>query len=146
MPIKKLNHVSIAVDNLDQAIAFYRDVLGLELIRRLTLEDRQLDIAFIKAGETELELITPLNADNTVARFLERRGPGLHHLCFEVDDIHAEMVHMADRGAQFVDDLPHPGAVGMVSFIHPSSAHGVLVEINQPPRDEPERPRPEVPY
>ncbi len=131
MPIKKLNHVSIAVDDLDQALAFYHDVLGLELTRRVRLEDRQLDIAFLRVGETELELITPLSADNTVARFLERRGQGLHHICFEVDDVAAEMRTLSARGAEFVESEPHPGAVGLVSFIHPSSANGVLVEINQ---------------
>ncbi len=132
MGIKKLNHVSIAVADIDEALRFYRDVLGLEVTRRLRLEDRELEVAFIKVGDTELELIKPLTDDSTVARFLDRRGPGLHHLCFEVDDVVASMQELTDRGAQFVETEPHPGAVGMVSFIHPGSTNGVLVEINQP--------------
>ena len=91
-----------------------------------------VDFTRDQAGETELELISPLSQDNTVARFLERRGPGLHHICFEVDDVAAEMGEIAARGAEFVESEPHPGAVGLVSFIQPASAGGVLVEINQP--------------
>jgi len=144
MAIKKLNHVSIAVNDLERTVMFYRDVLGLAVTSRLRLEDRQLDIVFIRAGDTEIELISPLTSDNTVARFLERRGPGLHHICFEVDDVEAEMRELQARGAQFIDDVPHPGAVGMVSFIHPQSTNGVLVEINQPPREAP--PRADPPY
>src|SRR5688572_16672311 len=131
MAIKKLNHVSIAVSDIDEALKFYRDVLGLEVTRRLRLEDRELEIAFVKVGDTELELIKPLTEENTVARFIERRGPGLHHICFEVDDVAGSMRAMTERGAEFVESEPHPGAVGLVSFIHPGSTSGVLVEINE---------------
>jgi methylmalonyl-CoA/ethylmalonyl-CoA epimerase len=129
--LKKLSHVSIAVENVDEAAKFYRDVLGLEVTRTVTLDDRQLKIAFIKIGETELELLEPLNQDNTVRRYLDRWGPGLHHICFEVDDVADSMETLKSRGAEFTDTEPRPGAVGQVAFIAPASTGGVLVEINQ---------------
>ena len=130
--IKRLNHVSIAVHSIDEALQFYRDVLGLEVTRTQTLDDRQLKVAFVKVGQTELELLEPTSQDNTVTRFLERRGPGLHHICLEVDDLQAAMAEMMERGAEFVDPEPQPGAVGRVAFILPDVGRGVLVELNQP--------------
>jgi methylmalonyl-CoA/ethylmalonyl-CoA epimerase len=135
--LKKLSHVSIAVENVDDAVKFYRDVLGLEVTRTVTLDDRQLKIAFVKIGETELELLEPLNQDNTVRRYLDRWGPGLHHICFEVDDVAGSMETLKSRGAEFTDSEPRPGAVGQVAFMHPSSTGGVLVEINQEIPDAP---------
>ena len=129
--LKKLSHVSIAVENVDEAVKFYRDVLGLDVSRTVTLDDRQLKIAFIKIGETEIELLEPLNQDNTVRRYLDRWGPGLHHICFEVDDISISMETLKARGAEFTDTEPRPGAVGQVAFMPPTSTGGVLVEINQ---------------
>ena len=129
--MKKLNHVSIAVESVDEALKFYRDLLGLEVERTVVLEDRQLKVAFVKIGETELELIEPLNEDNTVRRYIDRWGPGLHHICIEVDDVAGTMATLKARGAEFTDTEPRPGAVGQVAFIHPSSSGGVLVEINQ---------------
>ena len=130
--IKRLNHISVAVQSIDDALKFYRDVLGLEVSETITLEDRQLKVAFVKIGDTELELLEPTSQDNTVTRFLERRGPGLHHICLEVDDIAAAMDEFSARGAEFVDREPRPGAVGQVAFILPEVARGVLVELNQP--------------
>jgi methylmalonyl-CoA epimerase len=129
--MKKLNHVSIAVEDVDQALEFYRDLLGLEVTRVTILEDRQLKVAFVKIGETELELLEPLNQDNTVRRYLDRWGPGLHHICLEVDDVAGTMQTLKAKGAEFTDSEPRPGAVGQVAFIHPNSTGGVLVEINQ---------------
>src|SRR6476661_7792391 len=124
--MKKLSHVSIAVEDVDEAVKYYRDVLGLEVTRTVTLDDRQLKIAFIKIGETELELMQPLNTDNTVRRFLDRWGAGLHHICFEVDDVAGSMEDLKNRGAEFTDAEPRPGAVGQVAFMHPSCSGGVL--------------------
>lgn len=129
--MKKLNHVSIAVEDVDQALEFYRDLLGLEVSRVVILDDRQLKVAFVKIGETELELLEPLNQDNTVRRYLDRWGPGLHHICLEVDDLAGTMSTLKARGAEFTDSEPRSGAVGQVAFIHPISSGGVLVEINQ---------------
>ncbi len=129
--LKKLHHIGIAVRNTEEALKFYRDVLGLRVSGTVVREERGLKITFVPIGETQLELLEPINSDNTVARFLERRGEGLHHISFEVDDIEAEMTRVAELGAELIDKVPRLGATGMVVFIHPSSARGVLVELNQ---------------
>jgi methylmalonyl-CoA/ethylmalonyl-CoA epimerase len=129
--IKKLHHVAVAVESIEQSLGFYRDVLGLEDIRMLMVEDRGLKVALIQAGDSEIELLEPTTEDNTVKRFLERRGPGLHHICFQVDDIEAGMRELGQRGAEFVEPVPREGAVGLVAFIPPAAADGVLVELAQ---------------
>src|SRR6266508_6007963 len=129
--LRKLNHVSIAVESVEAALGFYRDMLGLEVSEVVTLEDRQLKVAFLTIGDTKIELLEPLNQDNTVRRFIDRWGPGLHHICLEVDDIATEMQRLESKGAQFTEDAPRPGAVGRVAFILPTTTNGVLVELNQ---------------
>jgi methylmalonyl-CoA epimerase len=119
------------VDNVDDALRFYRDVLGLNDITTMTLDDRGLKVGLIKAGLSEIELLEPTDPNNTVSRFLDRRGPGLHHVCFEVEDVAASMKHFEGRGGQFLDPVPRPGAVGLVTFMPPSVADGVLVELAQ---------------
>lgn len=133
--IRKLHHVAVAVESVDAALPFYRDVLGLDEIETLLLPDRGLKVALIKTGNSEIELLEP-TADNTVRKFLDRRGSGLHHICFQVDDLAAAMPELRTRGAQFIDPVPRPGAVGLVTFLPPSLAEGVLVELVQvPPAD-----------
>jgi methylmalonyl-CoA/ethylmalonyl-CoA epimerase len=129
--VKRLHHVAVAVESVDQAVGFYRDILGLEVTRVLTLEDRGLKVALIDAGGSEVELLEPTTEDNTVRRFLERRGQGLHHICFQVDDVAAAMQELGGRGTEFVEPVPREGAVGLVAFIPPASADGVLVELAQ---------------
>ena len=133
--IKRLSHISVAVHSLEDALQFYRDVLGLEVVKTVRLEDRQLRIAFLRLGDCEIELIEPTSPDNTVTRFLERRGPGLHHICLEVDDLAAAMAELNERGVEFVDPEPRPGAVGQVAFILPEVGRGVLVELNEPDQE-----------
>src|SRR5215210_2316610 len=99
--IKKLHHVAIAVESIDESVWFYRNVLGLAVARTMTLEDRGLKVALIQAGDTEIELLEPISEDNTVKRFLERRGPGLHHICFQVDDVDAAIRQLKGRGVEF---------------------------------------------
>jgi methylmalonyl-CoA epimerase len=130
--IKRLRHVSVAVHSIDDALGFYRDLLGLEVSRTVVLDDRQLKVAFVKIGETEIELLEPTSEDNTVSRFLSRRGPGLHHICLEVDDIRATMAELMERGAEFVEPEPRPGADGEVAFLLPDVGRGLLVELNEP--------------
>jgi methylmalonyl-CoA/ethylmalonyl-CoA epimerase len=130
--MKRLSHVSVAVSSLDEAVPFYRDTLGLEVSEPVHLADRQLNVVFVKLGNTEIELLEPTSQDNTVARFLERRGPGLHHICLEVDDLQSAIETLSARGAEFVDPEPRPGATGQVAFIQPAVARGVLVELNEP--------------
>jgi methylmalonyl-CoA/ethylmalonyl-CoA epimerase len=119
------------VDKVDEALKFYRETLGLEEITVMNLEDRGLRVALVKAGLSEIELLEPLDDNGTVARFLDRRGPGLHHICFEVEDVEKSMRYYEGRGATFIDPVPRPGAVGLVSFMPPTLADGVLVELAQ---------------
>ena len=130
--IKRLHHVGVATSSIDDALTFYRDVLGLELAETLRMDDRQLKIAFLSAGDSEVELLEPTDSDTTVARFLERRGPGLHHICFRVEDVAESMREIGARGVEFVETEPEPGAVGLVCFMQPASANGVLIELSQP--------------
>lgn len=130
--VRKLDHVCVAVPSIDAALGLYRDTLGFEVTKDIIMEERQLRIAFIKVGESEIELIEPTSKDSTVTRFLERRGPGLHHVCFQVTDIRAAMEELRARGAQLVDEEPRAGAVGLVAFLHPEFGQGVLLEMNEP--------------
>jgi len=132
-----LDHVGIAVDNLDQALAFYRDVLGLEIEPAEEVPSQRVRAHPIDVGDASLELLQATDATSPIARFVARRGPGLHHITLRVDDIRAALDHLRSRGIRLVDEEPRPGAEGsLVAFIHPSAAHGVLVELKQarPPR------------
>ena len=128
---RRVDHVGIAVRDLDSALAFYRPLAGPPIHRELVAGDG-VEVAFLKLGETELELLASRGPDSTVERFLERRGEGLHHLALEVPDLAAELAEWRARGAILIDEAPRPGARGrQVAFIHPRSAMGVLVELCQ---------------
>ncbi|MGH9240137.1 MAG: methylmalonyl-CoA epimerase, partial [Vicinamibacterales bacterium] len=127
-----LDHVGIAVENLEEALAFYRDGLGLHVEIPEEVASQRVRAHFIPAGQAALELLEPTNGDSAIARYVEKRGPGLHHITLRVDDIHAALEQLRTRGVRLVDEQPRPGAEGsMVAFIHPSAAHGVLVELKQ---------------
>ncbi|HXH08004.1 MAG TPA: methylmalonyl-CoA epimerase [Vicinamibacterales bacterium] len=132
----RLDHVAVAVRDIAEALAFYRDALGLEPGAVEEVPSQGVRAHFIDLGGTWLELLEPLGADSPVARFLERRGPGLHHVTLRVDDIHGALARLRARGVRLVDEVPRRGARGaLVAFVHPSSAHGVLVELKQPAPD-----------
>ncbi len=132
---KGLDHVAIAVKNFDAAIAFYRDVLGLELQEIEEVPGQKVKTAIFGHGMGRIELICPTSADSGVARFLEKRGEGLHHICIEVDDIDLALAELRQSGAPLIDEVPVPGAGGArVAFIHPKGARGVLTELRQGPR------------
>jgi methylmalonyl-CoA/ethylmalonyl-CoA epimerase len=132
---KGLDHVAIAVKDLDQAVALYRDVLGLELAEIEEVPEQQVRTAIFGHGMGRVELISPTVADSGVAKFLAKRGEGLHHICIEVDDIDAAIAALKSRGAPLIDETPKSGAGGAkVAFIHPKGSHGVLVELRQGPR------------
>lgn len=132
---KGLDHVAIAVKDLDKAIAVYRDVFGLELTHVEEVPEQQVKAAIFGHGMGRVELICPTVADSGVARFLEKRGEGLHHICIEVDDLEAAMAALKARGAPLIDAEPKPGAGGAkVAFIHPKGTSGVLTELRQGPR------------
>jgi methylmalonyl-CoA epimerase len=128
-----LDHVGIAVRDLQAALAFYRDTLGLEIEPAEDVPSQRVRAHFVPAGESSLELLEATSPDSPIAAFVEKRGPGLHHITLRVEDIHAALAQLKARGARLVDEQPRPGAEGgLVAFIHPASAHGVLVELKQP--------------
>ncbi|MFL5348161.1 MAG: methylmalonyl-CoA epimerase [Hyalangium sp.] len=132
---KGLDHVAIAVKDLDQAIAHYRDVLGLELAEIEEVPEQQVRTAIFGHGSGRVELICPTSPDTGVARFLEKRGEGMHHICIEVEDIEATLAALREKGAPLIDQTPKPGAGGAkVAFVHPKGNHGVLVELRQGPK------------
>ncbi len=131
--IKKLSHIAIAVDNIDGAGRFFTERLGLKLEGKEALPHRKVTVGFIPIGETKLELVQPDSPDAPIAKFLSERGPGLHHICFEVNDIEQAFKLLFEAGVKIIDPAPQPGAHGTkVFFIHPKSTGGVLIELSQP--------------
>jgi methylmalonyl-CoA epimerase len=132
-----LDHVGIAVSSLDEALAFYRDALGLEVGPAEEVRSQRVRAHFIRPGGgvdagTGLELLEATADDSPIAKYIARRGPGLHHITLRVDDIAAALAELKARGIRLIDEVPRPGAHGtLVAFIHPSSAHGVLIELAQ---------------
>jgi methylmalonyl-CoA/ethylmalonyl-CoA epimerase len=126
-----VHHVGVAVPSIDDAMHFYGDKLGLAVDETLELPDRHLRVAFVKTDNMLIELLEPTDPDTPVARFLERRGPGLHHLCFGTPDIREHLRDLRDKGVELIDEDPRPGAHGEVAFLQPASALGVLVELIQ---------------
>lgn len=133
MPIKAvLDHVGIAVKDLTAALAFYRDALGLEVEAPEEVASQRVRAHFVPVGESKLELLEATAADSAIAKYVEKRGPGLHHITLRVEDIAAALAELKSHGARLIDEQPLPGAEGaLVAFIHPSSAQGVLVELKQ---------------
>ena len=130
----RIDHIGIAVSDLGDALAFYRDALGLEIDPAEDVPSQRVRAHFIRmpGGESALELLEATDGSSPIAKYLAKRGPGLHHLTLRVDDIHAALDRLKDRGVRLIDEAPRPGAHGsLVAFIHPSSAHGVLVELKQ---------------
>ncbi len=126
--IKKIDHIGIAVSDLKEAAEQY-ERLGFKCAGRERLEEMGLEIAFFPIGESRLELIAPFKEGTTIAKFLAKHGPGLHHICFEVDNIDSELKSLADKGVQLIDKQARKGGAGMVAFIHPKSTGGVLIEL-----------------
>jgi methylmalonyl-CoA/ethylmalonyl-CoA epimerase len=128
----RLDHIGIAVANLEEALAFYRDALGLEVSAPGDVPTERVRVTFVPVGEPALELLEPTTPDSVVARFLARRGPGIHHITLLVDDLAAVLERLKERGVRLLDETPRAGAHGSrVAFVHPSSTHGVLVELKQ---------------
>jgi methylmalonyl-CoA/ethylmalonyl-CoA epimerase len=128
----RLDHVGIAVSNITEALAFYRDALGLEVEATEEVTSQGVRAHFIPAGESAIELVEATSADSPIAKYVAKRGPGIHHITLRVDDISAALAQLKARGVRLIDETARPGAHGsQVAFIHPSSAHGVLVELKQ---------------
>ena len=127
-----LDHIGIAVANLEEALSFYRDALGLEIEPPEEVSSQRVRAHFMPVGQSALELLEATDDSSPIAKYIAKRGPGLHHITLRVDDIAAALARLKERGVRLIDDAPRPGAHGsLVAFIHPSSAHGVLVELMQ---------------
>jgi methylmalonyl-CoA epimerase len=130
MAAKCIHHLGVAVDDLDEAISTYARFLGAELEGRETQEEQGVEAASLRVGPNHVELLAALGDDTPVGRFLSRRGPGMHHVAYEVDDLTGELARLEGEGAELIDASPRQGLFGMqVAFVHPESAHGVLSEL-----------------
>ena len=129
--IKKLDHVSIVVQDLDEGIKTYENLLGIKHSHVEEIPDQGIKAAMIKVGDVEIELIQPTSAESGVAKFLEKKGEGIHHVCFEVDDVDKELASLAAKGIDLIDKQGRKGLAGRIGFIHPRSTSGVLVELAQ---------------
>ncbi len=129
----ELDHIGIAVASIEDGAAFYR-ALGLEMEGVEEVAGQNVKVGFLPIGDTRLELLEPTSPDSPIAGFLDKRGPGLHHLCVRVDDIRAAMARLREQGYRLLSEEPQAGAHGcLVCFVHPKSAGGVLLELSQPP-------------
>ena len=130
MKVKKVNHIGIVVRNLEEVIALYRDEMGLPLAWIEDVPEQGVRIAFLPVGETEIELLEPLDPESGVASYLEKRGESVHHLCFEVEDLDRALDELAAQGVRLIDEKPRMGNHGQkLAFLHPKSTHGVLIEL-----------------
>jgi methylmalonyl-CoA epimerase len=126
----KIDHLGIAVRSISDSLGFYREVLGLEMAGSETVEDQGVNVALLPVGESRIELLEPFSEETPVGRFIARRGEGLHHICYEVEDLPSKLDDLRSRGVRLLDGYPRRGAEGkLVAFLHPASAHGVLVEL-----------------
>ncbi len=134
--VKRIDHIAIAVHDIDEAAKFYTDMLKLDLSGVEVVNEQKTKVGFLKIGESNIELVQPASDDSPLVKFLETRGPGIHHICLEVDDIQGEVEELKKRGARMIDEKPRPGAhKTQVAFIHPKSSGGVLIELNELPED-----------
>ena len=129
----KIDHIGIATEKIDEDLALWRDVLGLEVDSTEDIAEQGVRVAMLPIGESHIELLEPLSAETPVGKFLRKWGPGVHHLAIRVTDIRASLAHLKEQGIRLIDEKPRLGAGGcLVAFVHPSSANGVLLELVQP--------------
>ncbi len=132
--IKRIDHVAILVDDLENTLSFWRDALGMELTHVEDVPAEKSMVAFLPVGDSEVELVKPTTSDSGLARYLEKRGPGMHHVCLEVDDIEGMLARLKEKGVQLINETPMTGSGGRkYAFIHPKSANGVMVELYELP-------------
>ena len=134
--LSTIDHVGVAVENIDSALALYRDVLKMPLVHRETVAEQGVDAALLDVGDGHVELLQPLGPETAVGKFLARRGPGLHHVAYRVESVEEALNALAAAGLRLIDDHPRNGIRGSrVAFLHPASTGGVLTEIVQPAED-----------
>ncbi len=130
--INRINHVAIVVDDMEKSLAFWRDVLGLKLAGLRDAPSEKSQVAFLPTGESEIELVKPTTDDSGIAKYLAKRGPGMHHICLEVDDIDAMLENLKSANIRLINEEPRTSADGRkYAFVHPESTGGVLVELYQ---------------
>ena len=129
-----INHVAVVVRNVDEALRFYHEALGLPVGHRATVADQGVHAALLPVGEDEIELLEPTNPAGGVARFLEKKGEGIHHLCVETREVAAALARVKAANLPVIDQAPRQGLAGTIAFLHPGACHGVLVEMAQPPQ------------
>ena len=130
MQAKGIHHLGVAVEDLDEAVDTYQRLFGAELENRDLVETQGVEAAAMRVGHGRVELVAPLGDDTPVGKFLAKRGPGMHHVAYEVTDLRRELVDLAEQGVEVIDEEPHRGLFGLeVAFIHPDSVHGVLAEL-----------------
>ena len=126
----KIDHIGIATRGIEDAMTFYRDALGLDAIETEEVAEQKVRVAMLPIGESRIELLEATSADSPISRFLEKRGPGIHHIAVQVDDIRSALANLKRNGVRLIDDEPRKGAGGcLVAFVHPSSTGGVLLEL-----------------
>lgn len=130
--VRRIHHVGIAVKRLADAYPFYRDTLGLPVVKEAEIADQGVRAALLAAGDSEIELLEPIAPESGVGRFLARRGEGLHHVCFDVADVAASLRDLSARQVALLDAVPRPGLAGRIGFLHPKACAGVLVELATP--------------
>ena len=128
----KINHLGIATKGIDEALKFWENALGLENVHTETVEDQKVRVAMLPIGESRIELLEPTADDSPIAKFLEKRGGGIHHIAVEVEDIEESLAKLKAQGMRLIDEKPRIGAEDcLVAFVHPASANGVLLELVQ---------------
>ena len=138
--IKKISHIAVVVPELEEAMGFWVEALGLPLAHVEYVADQEVEVAFLPAGESDIELLEPVDADGGVARYLQKRGPGIHHICFEVEDIQAVLDRLRAARVPLINEEPTIGTGGKkIAFIHPKGTGGVLVELYEMTAEEPQR-------
>ena len=130
--LTRIHHVGVVVPSLEEGLKFWRDTLGMRLTKSATIEEQGVRAALLEVGGSEVELLEPLSPEGGVGKFLARRGGGLHHVCFETDDVAKELDAARARDIQLLDQKPRHGLAGMICFLHPKATRGVLVEYAQP--------------
>lgn len=131
MIFKRIDHVGIVVNSLDESLKTYCDQLGFRILEQQILPEHKVEVAFLDAENGTLELLTPTDTVSGTAQFLQKRGEGTHHICFEVDDIEKTLSELRTQGTRLIDETPRQGVHGLVAFVHPKAAHGIMIELLQ---------------
>jgi methylmalonyl-CoA/ethylmalonyl-CoA epimerase len=130
--ITKVHHVGVVVRDIEASLRFYRDTLGLPVYKRQRLIEQGVEAILLTLGDSEIELLEPVVPDTGIARYLEKRGEGLHHVCFQVDDVDRDLASLKERQVEVIDQQTRIGIAGRICFLHPSALDGTLVELCQP--------------